>query len=171
MRITGGAFGGRRLTQPADPRVRPTSDRVREAWMNILGPDLEGARVLDLFAGSGALGLDALSRGAASVTFVELSPASLAAIRANIEALGVADRVEVRRGDALRVVARLSGQPYDVVVADPPWFMDHASALLERFRADPFARILSVEHPASREVPGDETRRYGDTAITFAYAP
>lgn len=139
--------------------------------MNILAPQLPGARVLDLFAGSGALGLDALSRGAAAVTFVELSPSSLAAIRANVDALGVADRVEVRRGDAMRLVARLSGRPYDVVVADPPWSMDHAAALVARFRAEPFARILSVEHPATREVPGDETRRYGDTAITFAYAP
>ncbi|MGH7656752.1 MAG: RsmD family RNA methyltransferase, partial [Gemmatimonadales bacterium] len=96
MRITGGTFGGRRLSPPGDPRVRPTSDRVREAWMNILAPELEDARVLDLFAGSGALGLEALSRGAARATFVELSPASLAALRANIGALGVEERTEVR---------------------------------------------------------------------------
>jgi 16S rRNA (guanine966-N2)-methyltransferase len=102
---------------------------------------------------------------------VELSLPAHAAIRANVDALGVADRVKVHRGDAMRLVARLSAQPYDVVVADPPWSMPHAAALVERFRAEPFARVLSVEHPASREVPGDDTRRYGDTAITFSYAP
>src|SRR3712207_2672695 len=78
LRIVGGQFGGRRLAVPKDTRVRPTADRIREAWMSILGGALPGARVLDLFAGSGALGLEALSRGAHSVTFVELNAASLA---------------------------------------------------------------------------------------------
>ena len=80
-RIIAGTYGGRRLTVPADARVRPTADRVREAWMSILGDRLLGARVLDLFAGSGALGLEALSRGAAHATFVELAGASLVALR------------------------------------------------------------------------------------------
>ncbi len=167
MRIVAGEFGGRRLVVPRDGRVRPTADRVREAWMSILAPELEGARVLDLFAGSGALGLEALSRGAAHATFVELAPASLEALRANIASLGAGDRAAVRRGDALRFVQGLEAGAYDVAFADPPYTVDAADRLVALFRATPFARILSVEHPADRRVEGDETRRYGDTAVTF----
>jgi len=93
VRIVGGKYGGRRLVMPKDARVRPTADRVREAWMSILGDALTDARVLDLFAGSGALGLEALSRGAASASFVELNPPSLRALEENIATLGVADAV------------------------------------------------------------------------------
>ena len=170
MRIVAGEFGGRRLVVPRDGRVRPTADRVREAWMSILAPELEGARVLDLFAGSGALGLEALSRGAVHATFVELAPASLEALRANIAALGVGERVAVRRGDALRFVQGLEAGAYDVAFADPPYAVDAADRLAGLFRTTPFARILSVEHPADRRVEGDETRRYGDSAVTFCRA-
>lgn len=171
MRIVAGEFGGRRLVVPRDGRVRPTADRVREAWMSILGPELDGARVLDLFAGSGALGLEALSRGAASATFVETAPASLEALRANIGALDVASRVSVHRGDALRFAQGLVAGAYDVAFADPPYRTDAADRLVALFRQRPFARILSVEHPADRRVEGDETRRYGDTAVTFCRTP
>ena len=171
MRIVAGEFGGRRLLAPRDGRVRPTADRVREAWMSILGPELPGARVLDLFAGSGALGLEALSRGATHATFVELAPGSLEALRGNIEALGVGSRVTVRRGDALRFAQALGAGEYDVAFADPPYRADAADRLGALFRATPFARILSVEHPADRRVEGDQTRRYGDTAVTFCRAP
>ena len=167
MRIVAGELGGRRLRVPRDHRVRPTADRVREAWMSILAPELPGARVLDLFAGSGALGLEALSRGAARATFVELAPASLEALRANIDALGVGARAAVRRGDALRFAQGLGPGEYDVAFADPPYGADAADRLVALFRATPFARILSVEHPADRRLAGDETRRYGDTAVTF----
>ena len=135
--------------------------------MSILAPELDGARVLDLFAGSGALGLEALSRGAAHATFVELAPASLEALRANIAALGATDRATVRRGDALRFVQGLAAGSYDIAFADPPYTLDAADRLVALFRATQFARILSVEHPADRRVEGDETRRYGDTAVTF----
>jgi 16S rRNA (guanine966-N2)-methyltransferase len=171
MRIVGGELRGRRLTAPADPRVRPTSDRVREAWMSILQDALPGARVLDLYAGSGALGLEALSRGAASAEFVELAPASLAALRANITTLGLEARATVHRGDALRFAARLAPASYDVAFADPPYTREDAARLVALFRQAPFARILAVEHPARTGVAGDETRRYGDTAVTFCYAP
>ena len=171
MRIVAGEFGGRRLVVARDGRVRPSADRVREAWMSILGPELDGARVLDLFAGSGALGLEALSRGAVSATFVETAPASLEALRANIAALGVASRVSVHRGDALRFAQGLVAGAYDVAFADPPYRTDAADRLVALFRGRPFARILSVEHPADRRVEGDETRRYGDTAVTFCRAP
>ena len=139
--------------------------------MSILGGELEGARVLDLFAGSGALGLEMLSRGAAHADFVELSPASLTALRQNIEALGAGAETTVHRGDALRFVERVPAGAFDVAVADPPYTMDAAERLVALFRRHPFASILSVEHPADRALPGDETRRYGDTALTFCRVP
>jgi len=171
MRIVAGSFRGRPLVAPKDPRVRPTSDRVREAWMSIVQEALPGARVLDLFAGSGALGLEALSRGAASAEFVELNPPSLAALRQNIESLGVAPRVVIHRADALRFAARLPPGAFDLCFADPPYTRDDAGQAVALFRQTAFARILAVEHPARTSLPGDETRRYGDTAVTFCYAP
>jgi 16S rRNA (guanine966-N2)-methyltransferase len=170
-RIIAGEFGGRRLVLPADRRVRPTADRVREAWMSILGERLLNARVLDLFAGSGALGLEALSRGAAHVSFVELSSSGVAAIRVNAEALGVAGRVTVGRGDAMRFIQRLDQGVFDLVVADPPYSVPFAERLIAAFRQRPFARLLAVEHPASVVPGGDETRRYGDIALSFCHAP
>jgi 16S rRNA (guanine966-N2)-methyltransferase len=171
MRIVAGEFGGRRLAMPRDARVRPTADRVREAWMSILGAALPGARVLDLYSGSGALGLEALSRGAASADFVELSPASLRALETNIRALGVDRRATVHRADALRYAERLPAAAFDVAVADPPYTRDDAARLVALFRRTPFARILSVEHRADQSLGGDETRSYGDTALTFCHAP
>jgi 16S rRNA (guanine966-N2)-methyltransferase len=170
MRIVAGAFGGRRLVVPKDERVRPTADRVREAWMSILGGALPGARVLDLFAGSGALGLEALSRGAAHVTFVELHPASLRALDQNIAALEVADSVTVHRGDAMRFAEGASEAAFDLILADPPYSIDFAERLVALFRRHPFGRILSVEHRSDLALNGDDTRRYGDTAITFCHA-
>src|SRR3954454_13523692 len=130
MRIVAGIYGGRRLVVPKGARVRPTGDRVREAWMSILGSELRGARVLDLFAGSGALGLEMLSRGAAHADFVELSPASLTALRQNIDALGAAAETTVHRGDALRSAERVPAGAFDIAVADPPYAMDAAERLV-----------------------------------------
>jgi 16S rRNA (guanine966-N2)-methyltransferase len=171
MRIVGGEFRGRRLVSPKDSRVRPTADRVREAWMSILGGDLAGAGVLDLFAGSGALGLEALSRGAESATFVELNPPSLKALEENIAALSLDAVATVHRGDAIRFAERLPERAFDIVFADPPYTIDYAERLVGLFRRHPFGRILSVEHPSNLALPGDDTRRYGDTAITFCHAP
>ncbi len=171
MRIIAGEFRGRRLKRSGDRRVRPTADRVREAWFSILAPSIAGARVLDLFAGSGALGLEALSRGARSVEFVELSRRSLEAIAHNVQALGVQHRVVIHRGDALRFVEALAPGAFDVALADPPYSGDQAAQLVQCFRARPFARILGVEHRAGASIPGDECRRYGDVALTFCYAP
>lgn len=139
--------------------------------MSILQPALSGARVLDLYAGSGALGLEALSRGAASADFVELHPPSLAALRANIAALGAGSRTSVHRGEALRFAGRLPPGAYDLALADPPYDRQDADRLVALFRATPFARILAVEHAAGAPLDGDDTRRYGDTAITFCHAP
>jgi len=140
--------------------------------MSILSDALPGARVLDLFAGSGALGLEALSRGAASIDFVDLGPRSIAALKSNIESLGVGDVARVHRADALRFAARLAPLSYDVAFADPPYTIEAAaSELVQTFRVTPFARILAVEHAASADLAGDQSRRYGDTTITFCYAP
>jgi 16S rRNA (guanine966-N2)-methyltransferase len=171
VRIVAGEFGGRRLATPKDARVRPTADRVREAWMSILGAVLPGARVLDLYAGSGALGLEALSRGARSATFVELNLPSLSALDANVAALGVSDRTAIHRGDALRFAERLEPGAYELAFADPPYNRDDGARLVALFRRTPFARILSVEHRADEQLDGDDTRRYGDTALTFCHAP
>jgi 16S rRNA (guanine966-N2)-methyltransferase len=139
--------------------------------MSILADAIPGARVLDLYAGSGALGLEALSRGAASATFVELNPPSLQALKTNVATLGVGDRSTVLRGDALRYVESLPVGAFDVALADPPYARDDAARLVALFRSTPFARILSVEHSADERLDGDTSRRYGDTALTFFHAP
>jgi 16S rRNA (guanine966-N2)-methyltransferase len=171
VRIIAGQFRGRQLERPRDPRVRPTADRVREAWMNILQEALPDARFLDLYAGSGAIGLEALSRGASQADFVELNTPSLAALKSNIAGLGVEARSTIHRGDALRFAERLAPGAYDVACADPPYNRDDAAQLIARFRQCPFARIFAVEHAANVTLTGEDTRRYGDSAITFCYAP
>src|SRR5581483_2437511 len=171
IRIIAGEFKGRRLKTPATTAIRPTADRVREAWFSILQRAVRGARVLDLFAGSGALGLEALSRGAVWADFVEVHRLALAALKANIKALKVEDRTAIHRVDALKFAERLHPGQYDVAFADPPYAGQQAPRLVALFRVTPFARILSIEHPADQPIPGDDTRRYGDTAVTFVYAP
>lgn len=138
--------------------------------MSILQNDLPGARVLDLFAGSGALGLEALSRGAAHADFVELGRRSLAALGANIRALGADDSATIHRGDALRFIASLEAGAYDIAFADPPYALGMAQSVAARWREVPFAGILAIEHSARETVPGDERRTYGDTAITIMRA-
>lgn len=168
MRIIAGEWRGRRLRVPRDARVRPTADRAREAWMSIVQPVLPGARVLDLCAGSGALGLEALSRGAASADFVELSTPSLRAIRENGAALGALPRMHVHRADALRYVQRLPAGAFDVAFADPPYGLGMAPRLAAAWLSRRFARILGVEHSAHEAMPaGGETRTYGDTSVTL----
>jgi 16S rRNA (guanine966-N2)-methyltransferase len=171
IRIIAGEFKGRRLKTPAGDTVRPTADRVREAWFSILQRSLRGARVLDLFAGSGALGLEALSRGAVTADFVEIHRLALATLKANILALHVDERAAVHRVNALTYAERLQPGQYDVAFADPPYASDHAARLVALFRLHAFARIFSIEHPTAQPIPGDDTRHYGDTAVTFIYAP
>ncbi len=171
MRIVAGEFGGRRLKSLSGADVRPTTDRVREAWFSILGKGVAGAEVLDLCAGSGALGLEALSRGARAVTFVDRDPRSLRVLSENIATLGVSDRCRVVRQEALAALENLRGQRFDLVLADPPYQSDLAERLVTLFRETPFAAILSVEHDSALALEGDETRRYGNSAITFCQAP
>ncbi|HEY4216886.1 MAG TPA: RsmD family RNA methyltransferase [Gemmatimonadaceae bacterium] len=168
MRIVAGKWRGRLIKPPKDDRVRPTGDRVREAWMSMMNPWLPGARVLDLFSGSGALGLEALSRGAEVVDFVEIAAPSLAAIRANVETLQAGGGAVVHRADALRFAGALEAHAYDVAFADPPYDLGLAAALAEQWLAVPFAGILGVEHRADETLPGNgERRKYGGTVITF----
>ncbi|HEY7876579.1 MAG: 16S rRNA (guanine(966)-N(2))-methyltransferase RsmD [Gemmatimonadales bacterium] len=170
MRIVSGRWRGRAIVPPADPRVRPTADKVREAWMSILQYDIPGARVLDLFAGSGALGLEALSRGADRADFVELSSRSLAALRSNIASLEAGSESAVHRGDALRFIERLPAGAYDMAFADPPYRMDLATRVAAQWLTTPFAAVLAVEHDVRESLPEEtraSSRRYGDTVITI----
>lgn len=148
--------------------MRPTLDRVREAWMSILQLDLPDARVLDLYAGSGALGLEALSRGASSAEFVEKDPKSLRALEQNIAALDALDLATVHRKSALSFAGSLGTLDYDVAFADPPYASGDAESLAQRWIEKPFSRVLSIEHSAKAAMPeGGVTRKYGSTAITF----
>ena len=137
MRIVSGRYRGRALTAPEGQATRPTSDRAREAVFNVLehaawSPGLADARVIDLFAGSGALGLEALSRGAAFCLFVDHDPAAEAAVLANLGALGLGDRARVLRRDASRLGARSSadGPAFDLAFLDPPYTKGLAEAAL-----------------------------------------
>jgi 16S rRNA (guanine966-N2)-methyltransferase len=136
--------------------------------MSIIQRDLPHARVLDLYAGSGALGLEALSRGAVAADFVENDPASFRALQQNIEALGAGQLATVHRESALGFAAALEPLAYDVAFADPPYASGDASRLAERWIRSPFTRVLGIEHSAKDAMPeGGETRKYGSTAITF----
>ena len=168
MRIVAGEWRGRVIAAPAGEAVRPTTDRVREAWMSIVQPWLPGARVVDLFAGSGALGLEALSRGALACDFVESSTKSLVALRANITKLDAATRSRIHREDAVKYVLSLASNAYDVAFADPPYERGLAPKLAERWLEVPFAEVLGVEHAAREALPpSGDRRKYGTTAITF----
>jgi len=168
VRIVAGEWRGRTIRAPAGKAVRPTLDRVREAWMSILQPQLPGARVLDLFAGSGALGLEALSRGAESVDFVDDAAASVRLITRNVEGLGAGGAARVHRADGLRFLEGLDAGAYDVAFVDPPYAVDAAVRVAERWLAVPFAELLGVEHASSTKLPaGGQSRRYGITSITF----
>jgi 16S rRNA (guanine966-N2)-methyltransferase len=168
VRIVAGRWRGRRIEAPPDQRVRPTAERVREAWMSIVQRWLPGARVLDLFAGSGALGLEALSRGAVSADFVEIHPRSLRALADNIETLGAGEAAVVHRADALRFIEPLGAGAYDVGFADPPYRLGMAERVARSWLAVPFSRILGVEHAVGEMMPeGADVRKYGSTSISF----
>lgn len=138
--------------------------------MSAVALEIPGSRVLDLFAGSGALGLEALSRGAEHATFVEQSPQALRTLRSNIEALGAGRQATVVRSDALRFVAGLAAGAFDLAFADPPYSQGAAASLAESFLTQPFASLLCIEHGRGEvlpELPGLRTRRYGDTVLSF----
>lgn len=136
--------------------------------MSILQADLPGASVVDLFAGSGALGLEALSRGASTAVFVEIAPMSLRTLHENIAVLGAEAMTTVRRVDALRFAEMLPPAAFDVAFADPPYRQGAAARLASIWQRNAFARVLGVEHRVDESMPaGGDERRYGTTVITF----
>ncbi|HEY3864922.1 MAG TPA: 16S rRNA (guanine(966)-N(2))-methyltransferase RsmD [Solirubrobacteraceae bacterium] len=178
MRVIAGRFGGRRLAAPKGrATTRPTSDRVREAIFSMLGDLGEDARVLDLFAGTGALGIEALSRGAARAVFVERNGAALAALRANLRALGLGEeQAEVRRGEALVALrsARAGAETYDLVLIDPPYrrageMGGELSPALAPLLSEQARVVVESDRRAPLELPWEieKERRYGDTTITI----
>jgi len=172
LRIAGGEARGRRLKAPKN--IRPTQGMVKQAIFNMVGPRIEGANVLDLFAGSGALGIEALSRAAASVTFVDQQPRGLAILRQNLDALGFKARARVVRSD---VVRWLEASPDAVraanfVFLDPPYedvVLDRALQVLDR---DVTGATVIAEHSRRQQLPSlsrlqvDRQRRHGDTVLT-----
>jgi len=178
MRIVAGTHRGRRIAAPRGRGTRPTSDRVREAVFSIVGP-VEGLDVLDLFAGSGALGLEALSRGAASAVLVDRSPAAAACIRANAEALGLEGRVRVVKRDwrAALAAERAAGRCFGLCLCDPPYSLTPRiagglGAALAPVMAT--AGTVVIEYPAAGprpepsglEIASRIDRTYGDTAVS-----
>jgi 16S rRNA (guanine966-N2)-methyltransferase len=168
LRIVGGKFAGRDLTSPQDFRVRPTAEHVRAGLLEMLGSEVKGARVLDLFAGTGALGLEAISRGARSADFVEFRPDSLHALRANIAALRLLKSTRIFKRDALPYAAALAADSYDVAFADPPYGSRMLDRVIACWKVGRFSRILAVEHARTHELPaGAHRRAFDDTLVTI----
>lgn len=179
MRVIAGSLRGRRLQTPTDSRVRPTADRVRETLFNMLAHgldvDLAGARVADIFAGTGALGIEALSRGAAHAVFVDSQPNSLNILNANLTALQLGDRSQVVRGDARRLPAQR--QPFDLLFLDPPYGQDLIPPSLDSLKAGGWispGSVICLECAAGEklQLPDwlaiDNERAIGDTKLIFA---
>lgn len=167
LRVIGGELRGRRLRSPTGRSTRPTGSRVREAWFSAIADHLPGASVLDLFAGSGALGIEALSRGAARVRFIESDREALKILRANVTALDLEPRTQVIRSDVFSALPRNSA--FDLALADPPYGNGLARRLVEVWLEQPFAGMLCVEHGRSEldELKSDWARAYGDTELSF----
>ena len=181
LRIIAGELGGRRIRTPPGAGVRPTSERVREALFSILGPSVVDARVLDAFAGSGALGIEALSRGARAAEFIESAPDALAVLRSNVAGLGLGDRARIVQAGAVSALARrLVRPPFDLILADPPYGSPVATRFLSAIASGPWISAggqLVIER-GKADPPGEGTkgltltnsRRYGDTCLEF-YSP
>jgi 16S rRNA (guanine966-N2)-methyltransferase len=178
VRIIAGAYKGRRLARPRGDTTRPTADRVRIALLDTLMPWLPEARVLDLFAGAGGVGLEALSRGGAHATFVERDARAVAALRANVTALGVERAARVVRDDVQRALRTLGreGESFDVVFLDPPYDGDDVATTLDALGADLLAdgAVVVAQHLTKRAPAASagalvafRTRRFGETTLTF----
>ena len=173
VRVIAGRYKGRRLKAPTWEGLRPTSDKLRETLFNILAPRIAGARVLDGFAGTGAVGIEALSRGAARVTFVEKDPRAIALIQANLAACGIEADYNVRRGEVLAAL-RDTGVTFDLILLDPPYDLHPVSPTLEAAAARLSAAGLLVLERATRrepDVPPSLVRvrdvKSGDSTLTF----
>jgi 16S rRNA (guanine(966)-N(2))-methyltransferase RsmD len=179
MRIVAGTFRGRRLLAPRGQEIRPTSDRVREAIFSIIGPAVAGARVLDLFAGTGALGLEALSRGAEEAVFVDQSVKAVRLIRSNAELCGVLGRVSIVHEPINQALRRLGGRgkTFDLVFMDPPYGKGFVQKTLSDLAGVARDETLVVAEQGARDLlppPLEEQdwlrvqeRKYGDTVVSF----
>jgi 16S rRNA (guanine966-N2)-methyltransferase len=179
VRIIAGALKGRRLVAPRGRATRPTADQVRIALMDTLAPRLDGARVLDLFAGAGGVGLEALSRGAAHATFIEQDTRAVAALRDNVAVLGLGPAARVRRADVLREIPALyrAGERFDVVFLDPPYDAGLVEPTLEALGGGGLllAEGLVIAQHFTKRAPAEvvgvlaafRTRRFGETTLTF----
>jgi 16S rRNA (guanine966-N2)-methyltransferase len=170
VRIVGGRWAGRPLVSPAG-RVRPTAEAIRVAMMEMIATDLHGARVLDLFAGTGALGLEAVSRGARYCDFVENGPSALHSLKANVAALRARDRCRIYDRDAIPFIDRLDAGRYDIAIADPPYGSRKLDRVLQRWQAVPFATVLVLEHAADHDgLPRGRRRVLDESAVTVLRA-
>lgn len=181
MRIVAGKFRGRALAAPAHDGLRPTSDRVRESVFNILahgmpGFVLQGARVIDLFAGTGALGLEALSRGASYCLFVEIAPEARALIRQNVEALGLTGETRIFRRDATDLGPAGTMAPFSLAFLDPPYGQGHGEKALRSLAdggwLEPGALVVLEERAGVPfQLPSgyvaEDTRTWGETEVRF----
>lgn len=179
MRIISGACRSRKLYSPPGMATRPTADRVRESIFNILAPQVSGRRVLDLFAGTGAMGLEALSRGADTAVFIDLSASALNIITRNIAACRMEERSRAIRWDIAKNLTCLSSREaaFDLVFMDPPYdqgLIHRALSHLIRQRILENGALIVIEHAASEPVPGDfaelsltDRRKYGKTLVSF----
>jgi 16S rRNA (guanine966-N2)-methyltransferase len=152
MRIVAGRWAGRDLTSPGG-RVRPTAEEVRDAALGWVAPHLDGARILDLCAGSGALGLEALSRGARTADFVERNRSAMHALKANVARFRATKRTRIFAHDAVDFLAHPALAAYDVALADPPYEHALAERIAARWLDAPFSAVLVVEHAPDREMP------------------
>ena len=174
MRVITGTARGRRLREPEGLDIRPTAARVKEGVFSALQFDIEGRRVLDLFAGTGQLGIECLSRGAAFAVFVDGNPRALETVRANLKATGLADRAAVRAGDALTWLEG-TRERFDLIFLDPPYAGDLLAQALDRLAAFDILKphgIIVAEHPAGKALPEPRFRcrrtyRYGKTAVSL----
>ena len=169
MRIVAGKYKDRDLLGPSDFRVRPTAEQVRAAVLDLLVPDFADGRVLDLFAGTGAVGLEAISRGAKSADFVETRPSSLHALKANIATLRLRERTRVFKKDAVQFAAALTTPGhYALTFADPPYESRQLDRVIASWHANRFSAVLAVEHAAKHDVPRGEKRLdFEDSAVTI----
>jgi len=176
MRIISGEHKGRRLIRGKRTKIRPTSDRVKESIFNVLREEVKGKRVLDLFAGAGSLGIEALSRGAESVTFVDLSFHSINVLKNNLKNLNLQDRATILRWDGLRALNKI-GRGFEIILADPPYLKGYVQRIIERIAQSEVLEengILILEHHKKEgfTLSGENLlllrqKKFGDTVISF----
>ncbi len=180
MRVIGGKFKSRRLLFPKTKLIRPATDRLKETIFNTLGQDLSGLRVLDAYAGTGSLGIEALSRGAEHVTFVDHSPLAIRYIHDNLENLGLNFQAQVLKMDALKAISYLKKrqESYDVMFIDPPYnqgLVKKTLLWIDRFDILHTHGKIVIEHARQEDLPSvkglllDRTNRYGITCLSFLY--